>query len=267
MGAGELAREQEGFRHLAVIAEHRDPGGAVRERQRGFEGFRQSLLIAVPGHHPVHHHLDAVLVALVQLGRIIEFHRFPVHHGADVALGMEFSQKLLELSLAVIDHRCQQHQATLAERHDLVHHLAYGLGFQGDVMVRATGFPDPGEQQAEVVVDFGHRADRGARIVGGGLLLDADRRGESLDQVHLRFLHHRKELPGIGGEGLDIAPLTLRVNGVEGQRRLSRSRQPRENDELVPGKVEVYCLEIVRARTANADFFGGHEASGRSGQT
>src|ERR1035441_8504791 len=39
--------------------------------------------------------------------------------------------------------------------------------------------------------------------------------------------------------------LSLGIDGVEGQRRLSRPGQPREDDQTVPGQVEGHILEVV----------------------
>ena len=68
--------------------------------------------------------------------------------------------------LAVHDHRGEDHDPRpLRQRHDLIHHLADGLGVQGFAVVRAAGFADAGVQQPQVVVDFGDGADRRARVV------------------------------------------------------------------------------------------------------
>jgi hypothetical protein len=69
-----------------------------------------------------------------------------------------------------------------------------------------------------VIVDLGHRADggtRGAHRVG---LVDGDGRWNALDAVHLRTIHAVEELPRVGREGLDVAPLAFGVQRIEGQR-------------------------------------------------
>ena len=66
------------------------------------------------------------------------------------------------------------------------------------------------KQQPQVVVDFGDRADGGARIVRAGLLLDGDRRRQPLDAVDVRLVHHRQELARVGRQRLDVAALALR---------------------------------------------------------
>ena len=105
---------------------------------------------------------------------------------------------MLVFPLAVADHRCQDHDPqALGYRHDLVDHLAYRLGVQGMAVFGAPRLADPREQEPEIVVDLGDRADGGAGIVGSGFLLDRDRRRQALDVVDVGFLHHRQELSGV----------------------------------------------------------------------
>jgi len=91
--------------------------------------------------------------------------------------GAEFRKQLVVLALAVRHHRRQQHQAAaFRQGQHLVDHLADGLGLQRGAVLRAARGADAGEQQAQVVVDLGNGADGGARVVGGGFLLDGDGR-------------------------------------------------------------------------------------------
>ena len=227
-------------------------------RKGGLDGLRQAQ--AQVGTHPkaVDHHLDVVLALEVQVRRVVQLVDVPIDAGAHEALGVQFRQQALVLPLARRDHRGQQHEpGPLRLGQDLIHHLGDGLGRQGGPVLRAARFPHPGEEQAQVVVDLGDGPDGGAGVVGGGLLLDGDGRGQALDVVDVRLLHDRQELPGIGREGLHIAPLALGIDGVEGQGRLAGPRKPGEDDEAVPGQVEVDVLEVVGAGAADADAVHG----------
>ena len=86
------------------------------------------------------------------------------------------------------------------------------------------GPSDPGEEQAQVLVDLGRGPDSRSWVAGVDLLLDGDRGRDALDVVAFRLAHPPEELPGIGRQALDIAALPLGVERVEGQRRLSASR-------------------------------------------
>ncbi|HEX8929907.1 MAG TPA: hypothetical protein VGA45_13390, partial [Actinomycetota bacterium] len=56
---------------------------------------------------------------------------------------------------------------------------------------------------------------------------------------------------------LDVAALALGVDGVEGKRRLARSRQPGEDDQRVPGEVEMDVLQVVFAGASDDEAIGG----------
>ena len=56
-----------------------------------------------------------------------------------------------------------------------------------------------------------------------------------------------EELAGVGRQRLDVAALALGVDGVEGERRLARARQPGEDDELVARQLEVDVAQVVLA--------------------
>ena len=93
--------------------------------------------------------------------------------------------------------------------------------------------------------------ERGLRL--RALLVDRDRRRESVDVVDVRLLHLPQELAGIGGERFDVAALALGVDRVEGQRLLAGAGQPGDDDELVARDLDVDVLEVVLPGPAHAD--------------
>jgi len=97
-----------------------------------------------------------------------------------------------------------------------------------------------------------------ARITGGALLIDRDRGRETVDVVHVRFLHQTQELASIGGQGFDVPALALGVNGIERQGRLPRPGDAGDDDELVPRNLDVDVLQIVLARSSYDDGIKGH---------
>ena len=82
---------------------------------------------------------------------------------------------------------------------------------------------DPGEKQFQVVVDFGRGADRRTRITRIDLLFDGDGRRDARDDVHVGFVDFAQKLPGIGRKALDVAALSLGIDRVERQGRLTRT--------------------------------------------
>src|SRR5665213_2834689 len=109
----------------------------------------------------------------------------------------------------------------LFELEDPIDDLLGGLPRDGPTADRAVRMPDARVQQPQVVVDLGDRADRRSRVAVCRLLVDRDRRRETLDEVDVGLVHLPKELPGIGRQRLDVASLTLGEDRVEGEARLS----------------------------------------------
>ena len=80
-----------------------------------------------------------------------------------------------------------------------------------------------GPEDAQVVVDLGHRADGRAGVAGVDLLLDGDGGGEPLDHFDMRARHLLDKLAGVGGERLGIAALPLGVDRLKGKRAFARA--------------------------------------------
>ena len=94
--------------------------------------------------------------------------------------------------------------------------------------------------------------------MGGGFLVDGDGWRQALDLVDVRLLELAQELPGVGRQRLDVAPLALGVEGVEGETGLAGAGDTREHHELVARNLKVDVLEIVFPRAADDDGVVGH---------
>ncbi|MNT07354.1 hypothetical protein D3C72_1420540 [compost metagenome] len=214
--AGEACGEDHLFTRLVVHRRHQ--GDAVRQFQRGLEGFGQALLQVGANLEAVDHDIDGMFFLLVELGSFVQLIELSIDSGADKTLRAQLFENRQVLAFALADDRRQQHQlAALRFGEDQVDHLADGLRFKRDVVIRATGNTHTCIKQAQVVVDFGDSADRRARVVRGRLLFDGDRRRQAFDGVDVGLFHHRQELPGVGRQRFDVAALTFGVQGVESQ--------------------------------------------------
>ena len=229
-------------------------GDAVGELQRGLEGVGEAGGDVGPHHDAVDHHLDVVLELLVEGRRLGDLVELAVDlHPLEAALH-QLGQLLAVLALAAADDRGEQVEArALGQRQHPVDHLRDRLALDRQAGRRRVGDADPGEEEPHVVVDLGDRADGGARVAAGGLLLDGDGRRQAVDLVDIRLLHHLEELAGVGRQALDVAALALGIDGVEGERRLAGARQAGEHHQAVARQVEVDVLEIVLARPADRD--------------
>ena len=84
---------------------------------------------------------------------------------------------------------------------DLLDDLVGRLRADRHAAGRAVRLAQPGEQDAQVVVDLGDGADRRARALAGRLLLDADRRREAGDVLDLRLLQRGRGTAGRSSRG------------------------------------------------------------------
>ncbi len=105
--------------------------------------------------------------------------------------------------------------------------------------------PDGRVEHPHVVVDVGHRADGGARVLADGLLLDGDDGREAIDEIYGGLLELGDKALGKGGQGLQEAPLSLGVDGLKGQGGLPGTAQTRDDDQLIAGNFDIQVLEIV----------------------
>ena len=217
-------------------------------------------------HDAVDHHVDVVLVFLVERRRVGDLVEGAVDLDALEALLLQFGQFLAVFAFAAAhDRREDIEPRAFLERQHAVDHLADRLALDRQAGGRRIGDADAREEQPHIVVDLGDGADRRARIARGGLLLDRDRRRQAVDLVDVRLLHHFEELPGIGREALDIAALALGIDRVEGKRGFARTRQAGHDDQRVARQVEIDVLQIVFARAANGKvFMVGHRRSAAS---
>jgi hypothetical protein len=275
---GEKPRLELGQR---VLAARRRTGVARREKvlavrigldhQRAAVGVSQCRLerLGQPllgvGAHPqaVDHHVDRMLDVLRKARRGVELVDLAVHAHPREALRAQLFEKLGLLALAAGDDRREHHDTRVfRQREQLVHHLRHAVRLQREPVLGAKRRADARVQQAQIVVDLGHRADGGARIVARRLLLDGDRGRQSLDQVDVGLLHELQELARIRRQRLDVAALALGVQRVEGERALARAGETGDDDEALTRQLDAQVLQVVRARAANAD--GIQAAAGKA---
>ena len=239
---------------LAVATDGFDPHQPFAEAQRGFQGVGQATGDAVFDNHAVDDHFDGVLFVLVERDLVAKL----VHRAIDAhpheTIGLQLTKFLAIFALAPAHQRRQQQQAAAFRQFE--NPLNYLLdALRGDLLTAggAVHPADPGKQQAQVVVDFGDRADRRARVLRRGLLFDGDRRGEAFDALHVRLVHLFEKLSGIGREAFHVAPLPLGIDGIEGERALAGPGNAGDHHQLVAWDLDVDALEIVLAGTLDDD--------------
>jgi hypothetical protein len=186
---------------------------------------------------------------------------FSLNHARE-AVGAQLVEHVAELALAVAhDRRVDGELRRLRQREDLLDDLIEALAGDRPPADRAVRAPDAGVEQAQVVVDLRDRADGRTRVARRRLLVDRDRRREPVDRVDVGLLHHLQELACVRGEALDVAPLALRVDRVEGERGLAGARETGDADERVPRQADIDVLEVVLARPVDDQLVGSHNRS------
>ena len=86
-----------------------------------------------------------------------------------------------------------------------------------------------------------------------GFLLDRNGGGKPFNRIDIGFPHLLQKLTGVGRQGFDVPALSLRVDGVEGERRFAGTAQASDDNQLVAGDLDVDVLEIVFARALDDD--------------
>ena len=196
-----------------------------------------------------------MLLVFLQLDVLVQLIQVAVGPDADVAGALGVLEHLGVLALLAPDDGGHDLDAgALGQGQHLVDDLVDGLLFDLLAALGAVRRAHPGPQQAEVVVNFCHRAHGGTGVFRRGFLVDGDGRGKALDIVHVGLVHLAQEHPGVGGQGLHIAALALGVDGVEGQGGLAGAREARHHHQLVPGDGDVDILQIIGAGAFDDDF-------------
>ena len=193
--AGEAIRKARLVGRLAFEFDHERAPRA--QAQGGFERFGQAGGCAGTGLEAVDNGIDRMAQVARQRRQRVEFvqHRWPLPFGSNAnareALCAQALEELQMLPFARRHQRRQDHDAhARGPGSDGVDHLRNRL--RGQRLVGVTGAVGRSRarvEQAQVVVDFGHRANSRARVMASRFLLDGDRWGKALDPVDVRLFH------------------------------------------------------------------------------
>ena len=214
-GAGQLRGEEFLLGHVARLHDGADEAVALGHAE--FRGFRDAALLPFADGDAVHDDVDGVLERFLQLDLVlVEVFDLAVHAHADESFALDALQHLLVHPLLLADDRRQQRDLrAFAERHELFHDLIHALARDLAAADRTMGNTDAGIEKSQVIVYFGDRPDGGTGVLARRLLVDGDGGRQAVDGVHVGFVDLAQELPGVSRKALHVAPLTLRVDGVE----------------------------------------------------
>ena len=166
--AGVVLRERDGFA-ANDIRNHQ----TSRQRRRGLHRISNASAGIRANHYAVNHDLDVVLLGLCQLKFFRKVVDFAVYAHTDIALLVGILKHLNVLALlAADDRRKQLHTRLFFKRHQPVNDLVDGLLVDLLAAFRAVRRTDARPQQTHIVVNLGDCANRRARVLRGGLLVD-----------------------------------------------------------------------------------------------
>ena len=240
--AGVILREED----VAVIGQDVGKNDTARERRGGLARVRQAVDHVGAEDEAVDDDLDIVLFVLLEGDFLTQVVHIPVGADADVARLARVLKDLGVLALfAADDRRHDLHARALAQRHELVDDLVDGLLADLLAAVRTVRRADARPEQAQIVVHLRHRADGGAGVLRGGLLVDGNGGGKTLDIVDVWLFLLSEEHTGIGRQTLDVAALALGIDGVEREGRFAAAGQSRDDGQRVAGDLNVDVLEVI----------------------
>ena len=196
-----------------------------------------------------HHDVDVVLVETPE--SLLEYRRGegghgPVDAGAAVAQPAGRHHHVLVIALAPAHHRAQHGDvlAAVLAPHP-VQDPAAGERGDGAAALGAVLLAHLGIQQAQVVVELGDGGHGGVPASLAEALLDGHGGRYACQYVDVGPGHDLHELPRVGGEAVDVAPLAVRVDDVEGQGRFPGAAEAGHHHQPVPGDIDGDVLEIV----------------------
>ena len=222
---------------------------SLAELERELDAVGEAPLDALLEDEAIDDDVEVVHLGAVELDLVAQVDDRAVDARADEALAAQALELELELALAGAgDGREERQPRALGQREDAVDDLLDRLRLDALAAARAVRDADARVEQAQVVGDLGHRADRGARRLRERPLLDGDGRAQALDALDVGLGELLEELPRVGAERLDVAALPLGVDRVEGERRLARAARPGEDDDLAARQAHADVLQVVLPR-------------------
>ena len=157
-----------------------------------------------------------MLFILLQLDFLGQLIHIPVHDDTHVAAPLCLLEKLYMLALAPTHDRGKKlNLRPIRQCHDLIHHLVHSLFFDLFSALGTVRNTNPRVEKAKVIVDFCDSSHSGTRVAVRGFLVNGNRRGQSLNFLHIRLFHLPQKLSRIGGERFHVAPLPLRIDCVK----------------------------------------------------
>ena len=247
MGAIEVIRHQQLGPVQDLDKHHPTP-----QTQRRLQRIRQPGLHVGADDRPVDHDVNPRVALAFQPGRRLQVHDLTVYPGPHESGAQRVGEHPRVAVRPARDRGQQKQPGALLLLHYPIHHLLNRVTPHRPPAVRAMGLPGPREQQPQIVVHLGDRADRRARIPRDSALIDRNRRRQPFDMVRIRLLQLTQELSRVRRKRLDVATLAFGEQRVERQAGFSRTGYPGDHHEAIARNVHIDAPQIVHPRAPHA---------------
>ena len=166
----------------------------------------------------VYNHLNIVLERFTQRDFFIKLTHNAVNTNARKSFFAQVLKKLNVFALAAQNNRSQNiGSASLTSLKDFIGNLICCLALNNASTLRAVRSTHASVQKTQIIIDFCNSTYGRARISGSCLLVNRYSRRKTVNRVKVWLIHLSQELTGIAGQGLNVATLSLCVNGVKGK--------------------------------------------------
>ena len=133
---------------------------ALRQIQRRFNRFSHSGAGCLSSDQPIDHDVDRVLHLLVELKVVRQLDDLSVHPRPQEAAFQQILEQVFVLTLLPLDQRREDLELrAVGQTQDTVENVFSRLSCDRSAALMATRRADAGEEDAQIVVDLGDRAD------------------------------------------------------------------------------------------------------------
>ena len=196
----------------------------VADEQRADDAGANRLLVCARHDKPIDHRVHVLDVGGVEVGLVRDVDRLAIDDKRAAAFLADVGEDDIEVLAVQLEHRrAQLDLGSLGQGENRLENLARRAARRRLARTWTVRLADRREQQIQVAGDVRHRAHGRPWVVGDGLLLDRDHRGQTEDEVDVRLGDVRDESLGVARERLHVATLALGIDRVEGEARLAGS--------------------------------------------
>ncbi|CDD51175.1 putative uncharacterized protein [Bacteroides sp. CAG:875] len=206
----------------------------------------QPAVFLVRYHRFINHYLNVMVLVTVQFHAMDNLLDFPVYPDIKVTLLAHLLEQLFIMSFTCPDQRSQNKNSfSLIIPVNQIQNLLFGVLHHLLSRQIRISRACPCEQQTQIIIYFRSGSYRRTWILIGRFLLDGNHRTQSRNLIHIRTFHSPQEITGIRRKGLDVTPLPLHKQRVEGQGRFATSTQSGYHRQTITGNFYIYIFQIV----------------------